>query len=113
MVLSAASPHPVTVEVAAAGGTAGPDDVVLAGDVVVIEPGETTGTFTLAPVDDDLIEPDETFAVSLRTLSGPATVRQSASTFELTVEDNEYVDVVFEFVDTSVVVGEDVGSFAA
>ena len=105
--LSEASPYPVRVGVAAAGGTAGPDDVVLAGDVAMIEPGETSGTFTLEPVDDDLIEPDETFAVSLRTLSGPATVRQSASTFELTVEDNEDVEV--EFIDTSVVVGEDSG----
>ena len=110
VVLSAASPYPVRVGVAAAGGTVGPDDVVLAGDVAVIEPGETTGTFTLAPVDDDLIELDETFAVSLRALSGPATARQSASTFELTVEDEEDVDVAL--VRTSLSVGEDSGSFA-
>ena len=111
VVLSAASPHPVTVEVAATGGTAGPDDVVLAGDVVVIEPGETAETFTLAPVDDDLVEPDETFAVSLRTLSGPATVRQSASTFELTVHDNEYVEV--QIIAPSPTVREHGGSLAA
>ena len=107
VVLSAASPYPVTVGVAAVGGTAGPDDVVLAGDVVVIEPGETSETFTLAPVDDDLIEPDETLAVSLRTLSGPATVRQSASTFELTVNDDEDVEV--EAVVPSAAANESIG----
>ena len=107
--LSHAVPYRVAVGVAAADGTAGPLDVVLADTTVIFEPGQTAKTVTLAPVDDGLIEPEETFTVQLGVRSGPAVVRPGASSFELTVVDA--FDVVVQLVRSSTTAAERAPSF--
>ena len=81
----------VTVSVSGDSATAGTDYTAVQDFTITIAAGETsgTGTFTLAPIDDLVDEPDETVTVTGTTTSGlsvePATIR---------IEDNDYAPTV-------------------
>ena len=81
----------VTVSVSGDSATAGTDYTAVQDFTITIAAGETsgTGTFTLAPIDDLVDEPDETVTVTGTTTSGlsvePATIR---------IEDNDYAPKV-------------------
>ena len=80
----------VTVSVTGDTATAGTDFSVVAGFTVTIEAGQTsgTGTFTLAPVDDDRDEPDETVLVRGTTAVSGLTVSPDAGR-TVTIVDND------------------------
>jgi Calx-beta domain-containing protein len=64
--LSALSGKVVTVAYGTADGTASsPDDYSPAGGTLIFLPGQRSKTVSAALVDDDLVEPDETFALNL------------------------------------------------
>ncbi len=85
----------VTVSVAGGTATAGDDFTAVDDVTVTIAAGEAsgTGTFTLAPVNDDVDEADETVTVSATTTSG-LTVRPTAGlTVTITDDDTRGVSV--------------------
>ena len=70
--LSAASGRPVSVDFAAADGTAtiADGDYQAAGGTVTLAAGQTTGTFTVLVNGDNVNEPDEEFLVNLSNADG-------------------------------------------
>ncbi len=69
-------------------GTATPvDDYDPVGGSIVIQAGSDTATVFITPVDDDLIEPDET--VTLTLLPDPAYIIPSYATATVTIESDE------------------------
>ena len=95
--LSAASGRDVSVRVSTADGTAAPGatpGAAVAGEdyraldrVVSLSPGTTTATFEVSLVDDEVLEPDETFTV---TLVEPMNAELAASaSATITIDDND------------------------
>ena len=86
--LSAPSGRAVTVKYSTSAGSATVDqDYVEAIGTVTIQPGQTSGEFEVAIIDDSVDEPDETVNV---TLSDPVNATLgSPSTGVLTIQDND------------------------
>ena len=80
----------VTVSIAAGTAVEGTDFSAVTPFTITITSGDTsgTGTFTLAPVDDNIDEPNETVIVSGTTASSGVTV-EPATGVTLTIEDDE------------------------
>ena len=77
---------PTTVAVSVAGGTASASDFVAVRDfALTIDAGQTSGaaTFTLAPIDDDLDEEEETLSV------GGTVAGLTVTAAELTIRDDD------------------------
>ena len=85
--VSSASGQTITVNYATADGTALADeDYQAAQGTLTLAPGETSGTVTVATVDDVLDEPAETFAL---TLSSPANATLAAASAEGWILDDD------------------------
>ena len=86
--LSTASPNPVSVDVNTSDGTAtaGSDYTAIASRTVIILPGETTATVSVAITDDTATEPDETFTV---TLSNPTNATLGTATATATITNDD------------------------
>ena len=85
--LSAASAQPVSVGYATSDGSAGaPGDYTAVTGTLTFQPGETTKTMAISIVADAIIEPSETFTV---TLSSPvnASIADSTATATITNDD--------------------------
>ena len=85
-------PTPVRVSVAGGTASAGSDYEALEGFVVTVPAGEASGegSFVLAPVDDDIDEPDETVVLGATTESGLAVVYPAGqSALAVTIVDND------------------------
>ena len=84
--------QPLEVTVSVGGGTAtAATDYAAVSDFTVTIPANAasgTATFTLAPVDDNIDEPDETVVVSGRTRASGLTVLPAAG-LPVTIEDND------------------------
>ena len=84
-------PQATEVTVSVSGGTAvaGTDYAEVSDFTFTIDAGKTTGTgtFTLAPVDDNLEEPDKTVTVTATTASG--LTMEPASGLTVTIEDDD------------------------
>jgi len=89
VVLDAPSQETVTVACATADGsaTAGPDYASVAGRTLTFNPGQTSRELTVSIADDDLVENDETFTVSLSAPVGA--VLGSTSSATVTINDND------------------------
>jgi Calx-beta domain-containing protein len=85
--LSAATSQTVTVHWATANGsaTAGADYAAASGDLT-FTPGDTSETFSVSVLGDDLDEADETFTVAL---SSPSNASVAAGTSTVTITDND------------------------
>ncbi len=90
--LSAAYPDPVTVNYATANGTAtaGADYVAASGPVETFAPGQTTKQVTVQVIGDILVEPSETFTV---TLSAPNNAALGTSVATGTITDDDVLPV--------------------
>ena len=85
--LSASSDQAISVDYATADGTATADsDYDSATGTLTIDPGSTTGTIAVPVLDDELDEPDETFAV---TLTNAINGTISDADGEATITDND------------------------
>ncbi|MBN1428699.1 MAG: hypothetical protein JXB07_09950 [Anaerolineae bacterium] len=88
VMLSSASAQPITVTYTTSDGSATtPDDYGGITDVLMLSPGQTTGTFDIAIFNDTLIEGNETFQV---TLTNPINATLGANhTATLTIIDDD------------------------
>lgn len=85
--LNAPAPQAVTVHYSATGGTASAGDFTLGGSgTLTIPPFTMTGTITLTPVNDFLVESSETVVL---TLTNPTAATLAAPTLTVTIADNE------------------------
>ena len=93
----AARPADTAVAVTVAADTAveGTDFTAVPGFTITIDAGEAsgTGTFTLAPVDDDIDEPDETVTVTGTTTASGLTVAPAGG-LTVTIADNDATPTV-------------------
>ena len=91
----------VTVSVSGDTAVAGTDYTAVPGFTFAIAAGDTsgTGTFTLAPIDDNLDEPDVTVAVTGTTNSGLSVEPESGLT--VTIEDDDDAPAVTLVLDPS------------
>ncbi len=82
--------YPVTVPWATQDGTAkaGLDYTARTAQTVTIPAGETSATIDVPIIDDQLVEPDQTFTVRLGTPS-PSAVTSADSTGTVTIDDND------------------------
>ncbi|MBN1673067.1 MAG: chitobiase/beta-hexosaminidase C-terminal domain-containing protein [Kiritimatiellae bacterium] len=89
VVLSGASPHTVTVDFDAAGGTAegGGTDYTLAAGILTFAAGQTNQTISVTIVDDDTEESAETIVLSLSSPANALLGSPAAHTY--TIADND------------------------
>lgn len=85
--LSESRPHDVTLDWSVATGSAGEDDLDLAGGTVTVPAGETSARIPAPVVDDTLNEPEETYTVTLTGASHGLTITRSQATG--TIEDDD------------------------
>ncbi|QDT89881.1 Calx-beta domain-containing protein [Gimesia algae] len=109
--LSEALNTDLTVDIDLIPGTADASDYLPVTMPVTFAAGETTQTFTVTLVDDGLVESDETFAVSLGTITTSSTNNifadssNSNDSVEITIEDDDAATVSI----SDVTVDEDAG----
>lgn len=88
--LSTPATAPVTVDYATADGTAtAGEDYTATSGTLTIAPGETTSTLEIPILDDDLVEEDETFTVTLDDVAGGGAVLGVPSTAVVTILDDD------------------------
>ncbi len=68
-------------------------------------PGETSREIAVYPVDNDMVEPDETFTISIDVLSGPVSAGEP-TTVTLTDDDEGVIYIVYNGSDKQVEEGE-------
>ncbi len=98
-------------------GTATPGlDFVPTSGTLVFNPGETAVAFSVAIINDSLVESDETVGLLLSNARVPAnstaTIALGLSSATLTIIDNEFGPGSFQFATNSFIVSEGVGSAA-
>ena len=99
----------VTIAFATSAGTATPgDDYVQTSGVLTFAGGETSKTFTISLVKDNLVEPNETVNLTLSNPGGGATLG-SPATAVLTIVSQDQAGII-EFSATTYSVGEAAGS---
>jgi Ca2+-binding RTX toxin-like protein len=101
--LSAASAQTVTVNYATADGTAtAGSDYTAASGILTFAPGETSQQFKVPVADDTLVEPDETFTVTLSGAQNAAiSDTQGSATVTIANDDAPATSVVFDGLDFS------------
>jgi hypothetical protein len=91
--LDQAQSAPVTVGFSTANGTAtAPSDYAAANGTVTFAPGETGKTVTVQVSGDTMIEPDETFTVSLANGVGGATITDTQATGMIVNDDQTVIE---------------------
>lgn len=81
------SGKPVAVDWMASGGTASAGDYTLGAGPVMLDPGVTTATFTIAPINDATDEDDETVGLRLANPTNATIGFESSHTFTITDDD--------------------------
>ena len=114
--LSAAAESQITATVSTTAGTAeaGLDFVPLISESVVFAAGETQKSIDVTVIGDVIVEEDESFEVSIVSVTGPANIQNGTTTIEL-INDDEAgekaveVDVEVDFTElTSFPVGSEI-----
>lgn len=94
--LSAAAESQITARVSTTAGTAeaGLDFVPLNSESVVFAAGETQKTIEVTIIGDVIVEEDESFEVSIVSVTGPANIQNGTATIELINDDEEGIKAV-------------------
>ena len=87
--IDVATSNTVTVPVTLSGTAVNGTDYTLSNNVITILPGQLTGSITLNPVNDSLVEPNETAVVTMGTPTG-ATLSPQNNVFTATIIDDDY-----------------------
>lgn len=74
-------------------GFASADDFTSVSGTLIFAPGETTKTFTVTTVADDIVENNEAFAVGLSNATNGAAISQTNGTAVGTIEDDESTSI--------------------
>ena len=108
--LSAPATTNVTVNYAVTGGTAtAGTDYTLAPGTLTFAPGETVKTFTIALIDDTIVEPSETIIIALSSPAGA--ILGSLNTHTFTILDDDFPTVNIVATDPNAAESGDTGTF--
>lgn len=91
--LSVAAPSDITVNYAVAGTAEAGSDYVALSRAVTVKEGDTTATFTVTPIDDDLVEGSETVDVTLKRGTGYSLGTTLEATVNISSDDVPTVSI--------------------